>query len=247
MSFNVYNYYKEIRNRFITAILNWSFCLCVCYSYKETILFTLVHLNYSLTNFNAKPYFIFTEVTEIFNVYIELSLFIANQIGIIFLIYQIFMFFASGLYKFEYQKITFALKIFAISWLSSTILLYILIIPFSWNFFLGFQSSSNAMQPFEIFFETSLINYFHYFISIYYLSVINCQFLGFLTVILTSLNERFRQSRTFRKLFYLIFVIFSTIITPPDVISQIFISLSLIITYELLLLVEFVNINRVAN
>lgn len=247
MTSNFYKYYKEIKNRLVITIIAWVFCLSTCYLYKETILFTLISLNYCFIELNTKPYFIFTEVTEIFNVYLDLILFIANQIGVFILFYQIFMFLSLGLYRFEFLKLKFALKVFVISWVFSTILLYKLIIPFSWKFFLSFQESSSTLQPFSLFFETKLIEYFHYFTNMYYICLISCQFLGILAIILTSLNEDFKQTKIFRKLFYLIFVIFSTIVTPPDVISQICISLSLIITYELLLMVKFIRINMATN
>lgn len=247
MSFNFYIYYKEIKHRVFITLLAWIFYLCISYLYKETLLFTLINLNYSLAKSKANSYFIFTDVTEVFNVYLELSLFVANQLGIVFLLYQMFMFFTSGLYKFEYIKLKFAFQVFTFSWVISTIFLYSLIIPFSWNFFLSFQQSSDILQPFELFFETRLIKYFHYLTSLYYMSVISCQFLGFFTIILTGLNERFQESKTFRKLFYLIFIIFSTIITPPDVISQIIISLCLIIVFEFLLLLKFITISMATN
>lgn len=247
MSFNLYNYYKEIKNRLFITVLAWTSCLTICYLYKETILFTLVDLNSSFSQPTAKIYFIFTDVTEVFTVYLELSLFVANQVVTGFLVYQTFMFFVSSLYEFEYLRLKFAFKVFISSWLISIFLLYTFIIPFSWNFFLSFQKSSTTLQPFELFFETKLINYFHYFTTIYYISVINCQFLGLFTVILSNLNEKLQQSKLFRKLFYLLFVTFSTVVTPPDIISQLCISLCLIISYELLLLIKFININMVTN
>lgn len=243
MSSKFYKYYQEIKNRLVVTIVAWGCCLGICYFYKETVLFTLINLNYCFAKVNTKPYFIFTEVTEIFNVYLELILFIANQIGIFVLSYQIFMFLSLGLYKFEFLKLKFALRIFLISWIFSMILLYNLIIPFSWNFFLSFQENSSTLQPFSLFFETKLIEYFHYFITIYYICLLSCQFFGLLAVILTSFNKDLKQTKVFRKLFYLIFVIFSTVISPPDVVSQICISLGLIITYELLLLIKLIKIN----
>lgn len=247
MTFNLYKYYKEIKNRLVVIITAWGFTLGVCYLYKETILFGLISLNYSFIRLNVKPYFIFTEVTEIFTVYLDLSLFITNQIGIFFLCYQTFMFLSLGLYKFEFLTLKFAFRVFIVCWLFSTFLLYYLVIPFSWSFFLSFQESSSALQPFSLFFETKLTEYFHYFKNLYYICLFSCQFLGILTIFLTSLNEKFKQARAFRKLFYLMFVVFSTIITPPDVLSQICISLSLIITYEFLLLAKFIKINMVTN
>lgn len=242
-----YKYYIEVKNRFILVIFAWLFALTVCYLYKEAILFVLIDSNNSFIESNEKPYFIFTNVTEVFYVYIELSLFIANQIGILILCYQALMFLSFGLYQFEFIKLKFAFQIFVVSWLASTILLYKFIIPFSWNFFLSFQQNLNDSQPVSFFFEAKIMEYFHYFTSLYYICLVNCQFLAILLVVLTNLNEKLKKTKTFRKLFYLIFVVFSTITTPPDVVSQVIISLFLIVIYEFLLLLKQIKINMVTN
>ena len=48
------------------------------------------------------PYFIFTNVDEIFYVYLRLIVFIANQITILMLLYHSLMFLTLGLYHSEY-------------------------------------------------------------------------------------------------------------------------------------------------
>nr|YP_009495563.1 tatC [Nitzschia sp. (in: diatoms)]AWQ64293.1 tatC [Nitzschia sp. (in: diatoms)] len=241
----LYKYYNEIKNRILVIIICWIFSLTLCYIYKEAILFMLIDSSNSFLSFNIKPHFIFTNITEIFYVYLELSVFITNQITILILLYQTLMFFSLGLYKFEYRKLKLSLQIFIISWLVSTILLYKIIIPFSWNFFLHFQNHLNTLQPISFFFEARLIEYFHYITNLYYICLINCQFLAVLIIVLTSLSKQLKK--TLRKLFYLMFVVFSTIITPPDVLSQVGISVGLILIYELLILIEQIKINMVTS
>lgn len=242
-----YRYYIEIKNRFTLIVFAWILALAICYYYKEALLFVLINSNNSVLGAYEKPYFIFTNITEMFYVYIELSLFISNQIAILVLFYQTLMFLSLGLYTFEFLRLKSVFQIFIVSWLASTILLYKFVIPFSWNFFLSFQQSSNNIQPISIFFEAKIMEYFHYFTSLYYICLINCQFLAILIVFLTSLNEKLGKTKAFRKLFYLIFVVFSTIVTPPDVISQITISLFLILIYELLLFLKEIKISMVTN
>lgn len=242
-----YKYYIEIKNRTLLIVFAWILALTICYFYKEAILFLLIDSNNSIISSYEKPYFIFTNITEMFYVYLELSLFISNQIAIFILFYQALMFLSLGLYTFEFLKLKFAFQVFVISWFASTILLYKFVIPFSWNFFLSFQQTSNDIQPVSIFFEAKIMEYFHYFTSLYYICLINCQFLVVLIVFLTNLNEKLGKTKTFRKLFYLIFVVFSTIITPPDVISQIIISLLLITIYEFLLFLKEIKISMVTS
>ena len=45
-----------------------------------------------------------------------------------------------------------------------------------------------------------------------------------------------------RKFFYYFFIFFSTMVTPPDIISQILFSISIILIYELVILLKLVRI-----
>ncbi len=247
ITFNYYKYYKEIKNRTILIIFTWLFCLSVCYHYKETLLLILVNSSSSFSELSDKPYFIFTNVTEIFYVYLQLILFVANQMAIVTITYHIFMFLALGLYKYEFIKLKMAFQTFIVAWLFSSCLLFNIIIPFSWSFFLSFQENVNNFQSMDLFFEAKLNEYVQYFVNTYYVCLINCQFLAILVVTLTNLSEKLKKTKIFRKLFYLIFVVFSTLITPPDVLSQICISGLLILLYEFLILIREIKFNMVTN
>jgi len=151
------------------------------------------------------------------------------------------MFLTLGLYYSEYLKLKSVITGFIITWLCSVILLKTFIVPFSWSFFLSFQTTDSYLQPASFFFEARIVEYFNYFTNFYYASLVNCQLLTLSMVFLNKISEKTRAIKTFRKLFYLIFVIFSTIITPPDVVSQVAMSLSLIFVYELLLFIRYVR------
>jgi sec-independent protein translocase protein TatC len=151
------------------------------------------------------------------------------------------MFLTLGLYYFEYQKLKSVTLGFLITWLCSVIFLKTFIVPFSWSFFLSFQTTDNYLQPASFFFEARIFEYFNYFTSLYYICIINCQLLALSILFLNEISEKAKAIKTFRKLFYLIFVIFSTIVTPPDVISQVVMSLSLILIYELLIFARYVK------
>ena len=75
--FPYYNYYLEIKNRIILLLFTWLSLLVICYHFKEPLLFTFIDSN---KYYNTVPYFIFTNVDEIFYVYLRLIFFVANQI-----------------------------------------------------------------------------------------------------------------------------------------------------------------------
>jgi len=243
-----YKYYLEIRNRLVLLLFTWGFSLIISYAYKETLLFTLIDSNSYVKNFsNNETYFIFTNITEVFQVYIELIMFLSNQIALNLIAYHLIMFISSGLYTFEFVKLRFSYKVFLFSWIFSIVLLCNFVVPFSWDFFLSFQKSSNNIQPTSFFFEARIEDYFNYFNNLYYICFFNCQFLAVLTYSLIHMSDKLNKTRKFRKLFYLVFVLFSTVITPPDIISQILMSLFLVASYELTIFIKCLRTNMVTN
>jgi len=117
------------------------------------------------------------------------------------------------------------------------------IIPVSWDFFLSYQKTDSM----TFFFEAKIIEYFNYFTNLYYACFLNCQVLAVITLLLNNYSKNMNNIRKFRKLFYIVFVIFSTLTTPPDIISQILMSTSLITFYEILLFLNILKINKVTN
>jgi len=233
-----YKYYIELRNRGVLILTCWMFTLLICYLYKETVLFMLVNSNNS-----TKQHFIFTDVGEIFYVYLQLIFFVSNQIVLSMLIYHSIIFLSSGLYRFEYRKLQFALKVYICSWICSVVLLNKIIVPMSWDFFLSFQEA-NGMT---FFFEAKIIEYLNYFTNLYYICFLNCQLLALITLLLSNYSQDANKIRKFRKLFYIVFVTFSTLTTPPDVISQVLMSTSLITSYEILLFLSILKVSKVTN
>ena len=70
----IYKYYLEIKNRFLLLSLTWVSTILVSYFYKEILLF--ISIKPSICNNNSIIfYFIFTDVKEVFSVYIKLIFF----------------------------------------------------------------------------------------------------------------------------------------------------------------------------
>jgi sec-independent protein translocase protein TatC len=238
-----YKYYLEIKNRLFLLATTWSFMSILCYFYKEALLFMLINSTKNLLG--ASSYFIFTDVSEIFYVYIQLTFFISNQVTVLMFFYHLLVFLALGLYQFEFNELKFTFQIFIITWLSSIILLYKFLIPFSWSFFFNFQENKMGLQPVSFFFEAKIMEYFNYFTNLYYICLLSCLFLIIIALLLNSISNK--KNKMFRKLFYWIFVVFSTVITPPDVISQIIVTINLIVVYEMIIFFKYLKFNMVAN
>lgn len=240
---NYYLYYLEIKNRIILLIVTWLFTLFVCYLYKEVLLFFILNS----THFFQSPfesqyesnYFIFTDVTEIFYVYMDLILFISNQIILCNFFYHFLMFLSPSLHQYEYNNLYFFIRISFFIFIISILVLNIFLIPLSWNFFLNFQSNDSNLIPF--FFEAKISEYLIYYINLYSFCLLNGQFILFVLVYINSLSKNVLEIKKLRKIFYFLFFVISTLVTPPDIISQLCFSLILIFIYETTTFLKFMG------
>lgn len=239
-----YNYYLEIKHRLFLVALAWLFTTAVSYFYKDSLLFFVVNSSNSVINLNKQQsYFIFTDISEIFYAYLTIIFFISNQIGLNVLLYHFLLFLALGLYKFELNKFKFLFQIFLITWMIYSFIFYKILTPFSWNFFLNFQQNDTLNQPISLFFEAKLFDFLNFFINFYNLCFLSSQFLVITVFFLSDQAKKKNQIKNFRKIFYSIFLIFSTIITPPDIFSQILITFYLILMYELIIFLNYLKLN----
>ena len=234
-----YKYYIEIKNRGILTIICWCITTMICYFYKEILLLLFLETNdtYLTLTGEEESYFIFTNISEIFFVYVSLMFFISNQITLVIFIYHTILFFSTGLYKNEYYTLLYLFKTFLLTWLITLLFFNYFILPTSINFFLSFQKTNGT----SFFFEAKLNEYFAYVSNLYLICLMNFQLFVPIVFSPTLLNNNVTTIRKLRKLFYLIFLIFATILSPPDIISQIILGASLISIYEIVFLSSMVN------
>jgi len=228
-------YLIELKARIIFIFASWLAALVISYFYKETLLFLMLQPDRSIVTSENNPfYFIFTNVTEVFSVYIKLIFWLSGQIMLIQLLYHIFTFLSFALFRLEYNFFKKLLQILLTVFLISAVIYSYLLVPLTWEFFLSFQRlTSGNFISFN--FEAKLSEYLNFYVSLYYTCIINFQLFAIFMFFFSYVNSSTSIIKRFRKLYYYIFVIFSTLVSPPDVISQVLISLLLILTYELLI------------
>lgn len=233
----IYKYYLEIKNRFLLLIFTWISTIFVIYIYKETLLFFFITKVDLFYHSNVIFYFIFTDVKEIFSVYIQLVFFVGNQVFIFYLLFHLLAFISLGLYKFEYRYFTLICYSEIILWIFFFNFFNQILLPISWNFFLSFQS----LATFNLYFETKLNEYLNFYIFFYYICMFYCQIFIVLVFFFDYTNTNLYLIKKYRKIFYYSFVFFSTLVTPPDIFSQILFSFAIICIYEILILVSILK------
>tara|TARA_B110000003_G_scaffold169947_1_gene169668 strand:+ start:43 stop:720 length:678 start_codon:yes stop_codon:yes gene_type:complete len=218
-----------------------------------TLLFVIFYLFAdNIYNFLVQPYanavegevgrrLIFTALHETFFTYIRVALFAALFISLPFLLIQLWIFVAPGLYKNEKNVVAPYLLATPILFILGSALVYYLIMPLAIKFFLSFESiGGNGALPIQL--EAKVNEY---------LSLIMRLILAFglcfqLPVALTLMarvglvsSEGLKKNRK-----YVIVGIFAiaAILTPPDPISQIGLGIPILLLYELsIIAVSFIE------
>ena len=235
-------YLIEFKNRLFFLVLLYLSTTVILYLYKEILLFLLVQPKWKTADNFSLVYFIFTDVTEIFSVYIQLILFITFQFLVLFSIYHLYIFFIPALFKKEYLYLKFIVKVIFFTWFFSVLISNYYIIPLTWDFFLSFQNFITD-KSFNIHFEAKLSEYFAFYISFYYICFFYFQFCVLIFVCLQHFNKDLKKIKKFRKLYYFCFVLLATFLCP-DFLTQLLLSTILIFVYEVLLMVFLLNFYR---
>ena len=228
-------YFLEIKNRILLVLLTMFSTLLISYFYKEALLFLITQperLMFKSANSTAF-YFIFTNVTDILSVYVQLITFIGFQAVFLYAIYHCFVFISPAMFKSEYYFVFILFKVSITIWFFSVLLSNFLVIPLTWDFFYSFQELFSSKFV-SLHFEAKLTEYLDFYITLYYLCVVYFQVFTILFFFLNYLSDKIKIIQKFRKIYYYFFVCFSTLISPSDLISQILISLILMFIYEIL-------------
>ena len=231
----------ELRSRLIKTMIMITLLLFIFYLFADNIYNFLVQPYANAVEGEEGRRLIFTALHETFFTYIKVALFAALFISLPFLLIQLWIFVAPGLYKNEKNVVVPYLLATPILFILGSALVYYLIMPLAIKFFLSFESiGGNGALPIQL--EAKVNEY---------LSLIMRLILAFglcfqLPVALTLMarvglvsSEGLKKNRK-----YVIVGIFAiaAILTPPDPISQIGLGIPILLLYELsIIAVSFIE------
>ncbi|MFP4418329.1 MAG: twin-arginine translocase subunit TatC [Fibrobacterota bacterium] len=220
---------EELRWRVIKSIASVAICAIPCGIYWRYI-FDLVMI-YPLRYAEPKPQLIFTAPAEAVVLSIKIALFGGILLSAPVIFYQVWRFIAPGLHKHEKKTILPAAFFSTLFFLGGVALSYVMI-PHVLRFLSQF--AAGRMEPF---FRTNeylsfLIKLSLAFGVVFELPIISFVFtkLGFLT-----------PGLLWKKFKYALVIVFilAALLTPPDIISQIFLALPLLVLYGISIIVSF--------
>ena len=231
----------ELRSRLIKTMIMITLLFIIFYLFADNIYNFLVQPYANAVEGEEGRRLIFTALHETFFTYIKVALFAALFISLPFLLIQLWIFVAPGLYKNEKNVVVPYLLATPILFILGSALVYYLIMPLAIKFFLSFESiGGNGALPIQL--EAKVNEY---------LSLIMRLILAFglcfqLPVALTLMarvglvsSEGLKKNRK-----YVIVGIFAiaAILTPPDPISQIGLGIPILLLYELsIIAVSFIE------
>ena len=222
----------ELRGRLVKSLILIAALFVVSYIFADTIYNFLVQPYADAVEGEEGRRLIFTALHETFFTYLKVALFTSLFISLPFILIQIWIFVAPGLYRNEKTVVYPYLLATPILFLIGGSLVYYFIMPLAIKFFLSFESiGGNGALPIQL--EAKVNEYLSLVMRLIFAFGLCFQ----LPVVLTLLarvglvgSEGLRKNRKF-----VIIGVFTmaAILTPPDPISQIGLGIPVLILYEI--------------
>ena len=223
----------ELRNRLMWAVGALAIAFVICYVFAEDIYaFLMQPLMEAMGNQAAHRRMIFTALHEAFFTYIKVAFFAGMMLAFPIIASQVWMFIAPGLYKNEKRAFLPFLVVTPVLFLCGAALVYYLIMPLAWNFFLSFETpGSGGTLPIEL--ESKVSEYLSLTMTLIFAFGLCFE----LPVLLTLMGRVGLTSaaglRSKRKFAIVGVFIAAAVLTPPDPISQISLALPILLLYEI--------------
>lgn len=215
---------EELRSRLIKSFIAVAIGFLISYFFKEQI-FEVLTLPL-IKVMKAGDHLIYTNLPEAFFTFLKAAFISGLMLASPYLLFQFWMFMAPGLYDKEKRLFLPILLLSTLFFVGGALFGYFVVFPVGFKFFLSFASdtirpmpsmkdylgfSSKLLLAFGAAFEMPLV----------------LTFLARLGVVSVDLLRRYR------KYAILLFFILAAILTPPDVVTQVFMALPMMLLYEM--------------
>ena len=222
----------ELRRRLIHCVLILTGMTILCYLMRDHILAILIQPLNNAMGADSTHRLIYTSLTEAFFTSLRISFLTALFLTLPFILIQIWKFVAPGLYAREQGALLPFLIATPVLFIIGGLLVYFVVMPMAWKFFLGFQTSgSETSLPIQL--EPRIADYLDLILILIFAFGMCFQLPVFLMLVARAGFISADDLATRRKYAVVAVFVLAAILTPPDVISMTMLAVPLVGLYEI--------------
>jgi sec-independent protein translocase protein TatC len=221
----------ELRKRLLWSFIYIILIFFICFYFASDLFYFLAQPLVNLLQTDKGQGFIYTALQEAFFTELKIAFFFALFFAFPLIAIQIWKFIAPGLYKHE--KNAFLPFLFAtpILFFAGGAMVYYLIAPLAWNFFLSYQNMSTSGVPIRL--EAKMGEYLSLMMRFIFAFGLAFQLPVVLGLMAKVGIVTYTSLKKFRKYAIVIAFLSAAFLTPPDPFSQISLALPIILLYEI--------------
>jgi len=222
----------ELRKRLVISLTAFFIATGICYFFAADIYaFLVAPLAHAFPDPSTRR-MIYTSLTEAFFTYLRLAVFAGFILSFPVIASQLYKFLAPGLHQKEKRAMVPFLVAAPGLFFAGAAFVYYLIFPAAWRFFLGFESMGGG-EGLPIQLEAKVSDYLSLVMHLIIAFGLSFQLPIILVLLVKSGMITVDTLKKGRRYAIVIIVTVAAFITPPDIFSQIALSVPLYVLYEL--------------